>query len=128
MTDERPWLTLTEAVALTGLNRETLRSRARRGLIPHRRGNAGNMLVQIDRGMTGDDRDATAPDRGMTDAVTELQEEVTELRDRLARSEAAREKAEEVAAAKVAAKEEVIAELRALLADARRPWWRKLLG
>jgi hypothetical protein len=30
--------------------------------------------------------------------------------------------------AEVAAKEEPIAEERAMLADARRPWWRKLIG
>jgi hypothetical protein len=34
MTDEPPWLTLTAAAELTGLNRETIRSRARRNLIP----------------------------------------------------------------------------------------------
>jgi hypothetical protein len=47
MTDELPWLTLTDAAELTGLNRETIRSRARRNLIPSRRGNAGQLLVQI---------------------------------------------------------------------------------
>ncbi len=40
MTDPRPheppWLDLSEAAALTGLDREAVRSLVRRGLIPHR--------------------------------------------------------------------------------------------
>ena len=132
MTDELPWLTLTDAAELTGLNRETIRSRARRSLIPSRRGNAGQLLVQVtgavtapDQGMTDQD---TASDRGLTGVMTELQEELTDLRDRVTRAEAERDAAREVAEAKVMAMERQLADLREQLAWHRRSWWRRLRG
>ena len=129
MTDELPWLTLTDAAELTGLNRETIRSRARRGLIPSRRGNAGHLLVQITGAVTVPDRgvadQVTAYNRDLTEVVTELQEELTDLRDRVTRAEAEREAVREVAEAKVAAAERLVTELQAMLAAARRPWWRR---
>lgn len=135
MTEELPWHGLTEAAELTGLNRETLRSRARRGLIPSRRGNAGQIVVQIPAELTGPTGSnqgttgaATAPDQGITEALTELREEVTELRDRVTRAEAERDRATEVAEVKVAAAERIIGRLEADLAAARLPWWRRVLG
>ena len=129
MTDELPWLTLSEAADLTGLNRETVRSRARRGLIPYRRSNRGEMVVQIAGAATGADREATGavtdPDRGLAEVVTELQEEITDLRDRVTKAEADRDRAVEVAAARVEASERIIAELRAEVEYWRRPWWRR---
>jgi hypothetical protein len=125
VTEELPWLTLTEAAERTGLNRETIRSRARRGLIPYRRGNNGGMLVQV---ATGSDRDVTAPDRGLTEALTDLQDEIADLRERLARSEADAAAARAIAASQVEAKDQIIAELKMMLTDARRPWWQRLLG
>src|SRR4051794_2702024 len=58
-TDEPPWLTLNEAAERSGTNRETLRSRARRGLLNSRRGNTGQLLVQLP-GVTEPDRPVTA--------------------------------------------------------------------
>jgi hypothetical protein len=113
---------LTEAAERSGLNRETIRSRTRRGLIPPRRNNAGQLVVQL---MTGPDRDlnapVTAPNLGMTEVVTELQEEITELRDRVTRAEVERDPERDVAAARVEAAERVIAELREMLVEARKP-------
>jgi hypothetical protein len=60
--------------------------------------------------------------------VTELQEELTDLRDRATRAEAERDKALEVAEAKVAAAERIVEELKAMLVEARRPWWRQFVG
>lgn len=154
MTDELPWLGLTEASELTGLNRETLRSRARRGLIPSRRGNAGQVLVQIPTGMTGE---ATANDQGttgvmtgndlgMAEILTELREEIADLRDRLTRAEAERDRAKDraeveiraaqavavadvaTARAEIRAAERTIARLEAELAEARKPLWRRIMG
>jgi hypothetical protein len=125
VTDDLPWLSLSEAAERTGLNRETIRSRARRGLIPWKRGNNGGMLVQV---VTGPDRDVTEPDRGLTEAMTELQDEITDLRERLTRAETERDAARDKAAAQVQAKDEVIVELKAMLAAARRPWWRRWRG
>jgi multidrug resistance efflux pump len=57
-----------------------------------------------------------------------LQEELTDLRDRVTRAEAERNKAIEVAEAKVAAAERLVTELQAMLAAARQPWWRRWRG
>jgi hypothetical protein len=135
MTDEPPWLTLTEAAKLSGMNRETICSGARRNLIPARRGNAGQLVVQVPpnpTGSTGSDRGATgaatAPDRGLAEALTELQDELTDLRDQVTRAEEQRDAAREVAEARVAAMERLVRELQAMLAEARRPWWRRWRG
>jgi hypothetical protein len=47
MTDDQPWHSLTEAARLTGLDREAIRSRARRDLLPSRKNNRGELLVQL---------------------------------------------------------------------------------
>jgi hypothetical protein len=76
---------------------------------------------------------------GTTDAArweaAELHEEVAELRVKLARAQEQVEAARAVAAADVAAAQakaaalrELIDELKAQLAEARRPWWRRLFG
>ena len=41
MAEEQPWLSLTEAAAVSGLAREAIRARVRRGLITARKGNRG---------------------------------------------------------------------------------------
>ena len=46
------------------------------------------------------------------------------LREELAETRVAQARAEEQAAAK----DELIAELKAMLAEARRPWWRRRIG
>ena len=93
---------------------------------------------------------ALGADSGMSEALAELREEVAELRVALAKAEMRAESitavakgeveaAKRVAAAEVegmreqleagvAARNAVIEELRAMLADARRPWWRRLVG
>src|SRR4051794_18833257 len=113
LTDARPWLSLTEAAEQTGLDREAVRSRARRGLIPSRKGNRGQLLVQVPTDlMTASDR---GDDRQLADhggVIADLQAEVVEVRLLLARAEADRDAAKAIAAAEVAAKDTLIAELR----------------
>ena len=128
-TAEAPWLTLREAAERSGLDREAIRSRARRGLIPKRMGNRGEWLVQLPAELV------TEHDQAMTENVTrgdgaiaDLQSEVTELRVALARAETERDAAKAVAMAEIAAKDALLGELRLLLADARRPFWRRWLG
>jgi hypothetical protein len=126
MADEPSWLTMSEAAARSGLHRDAIRSRARRGLIPSRRDNRGQWLVQLSaEAMTtldqGDDHDLAM-------VVADLQAEVADLRVALARAEADRDAAKTVAVAEVAAKDVLVAELRKLLDDARRPWWRRWVG
>jgi hypothetical protein len=91
-------------------------------------------------GTTGTARSQHDDDRaGTIDAArweaVELREEVTELRVELARAQEQVEAARAVAAADVAAVQakeavlrELVDELKAQLAEARRPWWRRLLG
>jgi hypothetical protein len=150
--DEQPWLSLTEAAARTGRDREAIRARARRGLIPYRQGNRGQWLVQLPADLMAAPN--TAEHAAEADLVADLQAEVAELRLALARAEAARDTAKAAAVAEMAAEvaearreaavatakfeererahaaevtavREFVAELRALLADARRPWWQR---
>src|SRR3954465_13750415 len=133
MTEEQPWHSLTEAARMTGLDREAIRSRARRGLVPSRKGNRGELAVQIPAElMTGDDRGTGHPlaEEVITlrVAMADLTAEVGDLRELLARAEAERDAAESVAEAQVSAAREVVVELKAMLAEARKPWWRRWVG
>ena len=136
LTAEQPWLSLTEAAELTGLDREALRSRARRNLIPSRKGNRGQLLIQVPTDFTNghdrdDDRDSRERDRdlaGLREAMTDLVAEVGELRVALARAEADRDAARAITTAELAAKDQVITELRTMLVELRRPWWRRWLA
>ncbi len=133
MTEEPPWLTLSEAAERTGHDREALRSRARRGHIPKRVGNRGEWLVQVpadletvdDRGGDqGLDRGATVEATTLRAVVADLTAEVGELRVQLARAEAERDAARTEAA--LTAQRELVDELKRLLHDTRRPWWQRL--
>ena len=118
MADPRPheqqWLDLSEAAAMTGLDPEAIRSRAKRGLIPHRTDDQGRWLVQIPPGsVTADDRARSgASDAGLGEAVTELLAEVAGLRDELARAEAGRDAAERAAEIEVALLREELGQAR----------------
>jgi septal ring factor EnvC (AmiA/AmiB activator) len=143
MTDERPWLTLAEAAERTGLTKEALRSRARRGLISTRRSNSGATLVQVGTAMTAG---VTTGDQALTATLTELREEIAELTTRLTKAEVERDSLakemdrtvtamERSKVEAVAARDELVVELKAMLhelrqelAEARRPWWRRWFG
>ena len=78
---EPPWLSLSEAAALTGLDREAVRSLVGRGLIPHMVDDRGRRLVRIPLGsVTADDRARSAGSNAT------LGEEVAALREELART------------------------------------------
>ena len=111
---EQQWLSLSEAAAMTGLDPEAIRSRAGRGLIPHRTDGQGRWLVQIPPGsVTADDRARpVASNVVLGEAVTGLLAEVAGLREALARAEAGRDAAERAAEIEVAL-------LRAELGQAR---------
>jgi hypothetical protein len=57
-----------------------------------------------------------------------LRAELTEARIRASVAEARLEAEREAAKGQAAARDATIGELRAMLADARRPWWRRLVG
>ena len=131
---EQQWLDLSEAAAMTGLDPEAIRSRARRGLIPHRTDDQGRWLVQIPPGsVTGDDRARSAASNAVLgEAVAGLQAEVAGLREGLARAEAGRDAAERTAESETALLREQLGqargradrlegELRAVLAEQAGP-------
>lgn len=93
---EQQWLDLSEAAAMTGLDPEAIRSRAGRGLIPHRTDDQGRWLVQIPPGsVTADDRARSAASNAVPgEVMAELLAEVASLREGLARAEAGRYAAE----------------------------------
>ncbi len=146
MTDEdgRIWLPLHNAAIKLGKSSDAVRSMIRRGRLSTRKANDGRLLVAVPTAndqpggglTTADDGRATVfsqADDGQTTA--ELQHEITEIREQLARAEERAEAARAIAAADVAtAKAEAVAlrelvdELKAQLADARRPWWRQWFG
>lgn len=151
MAAEDPWLGLTEAAQRSGLAREAIRARARRGQVPSRKGNRGELMVQLPAELlTGHSQGESGPGRVearmWADLVTDLTSEAAELRERLAKAETEARAAEAVAEAKVEAARDVasarvsaakleVAAVRELadrltveIADARRPWWRKLIG
>jgi hypothetical protein len=132
-----PWLTLSEAAERTGRHIDALRSLVRRKRLPAKKGNAGQCLVQLPADLLAQ------PDKvrdigtglGGDEVMAGLMAEVTELREALARAEAEARTARDTAGARVAAvraevdaKDALIAELKAMLAEARRPWWRRLIG
>ena len=144
MAEEDPWLSLTEAAQRSGLAREAIRARARRGQISSRKGNRGELLVQLPAEMlAGSGQTMTGP---QADLVADLLAEVADPRARLARAEAdvsmanalaearadaARDTADaRVIAARVEARavRELCDRLTAELLEARRPWWRRLIG
>ncbi len=146
MTDEdgRIWLPLHDAAVKLGKSSDAVRSMIRRGRLSTRKANDGRLLVAVPTAVdqSGDGL-ATAEggraaafgqaDDGQTTA--ELQQEITEIRERLARAEEQVEAARAIAAADVAAAKaeavalrELVDELKAQLADARRSWWRRLIG
>jgi hypothetical protein len=128
--DATPWMTLSEAADQTGRHIDALRSLVRRKRLPARKGNGGQWLVQIptDPLTQSDKVGALGRDLGSDEVVAGLMAEVTELREALARAEAEAQAARDTAGARVAvvraevtAKDELIAELKAMLAEARRP-------
>lgn len=144
---EPPMISLAEAAVLAGRHPEALRSMIRRGQLSARRDNRRGWLVAAPQpaGTAAEPVENTSrppsdrliPD--MEDALAELREEVAGLREALGRSEAGREaavalarKEGELEAAKAQAEatvlRELVAELKAALVDARRPWWRRWMG
>jgi hypothetical protein len=138
---EPSWVTLAEASARTGRHIDALRTMVRRGKLERQKGNAGQWLVKLPPdGLARSDRgNDLVVDPDLTEVVAELREEATELRVALARAEAshdamlaqARAEGDARAAraeAEAVAQRELAAELRKLLDDARRPWWRRWLA
>jgi chromosome segregation ATPase len=140
MTDEQPWHSLTEAARLTRLDREAIRSRARRDLLPTRKNNRGELLVQLPAELLagvdqGADHPSTEELAGLRAAIADLTAEVSELRGDLREARSEAKAAERVAEAEVkAARDRLdreldrVARLEEELRELRRPWWRWFVG
>ena len=119
------WLPLGEASQRLGISVDALRARVRRGLVEHRKDNNRRIVVLVgdqappSRSPVGDE----SADR-MRQERDEASAEADHWRAQAkqARIEAAGYKAQ------AEAKEVLIAELRELLAAARRPWWQRWIG
>jgi hypothetical protein len=129
--DTAPWMPLSEAAERSGRHIDALRSLVRRKRLPAKKGNAGQWLVQLPPELA---EPSTRPDKvtdlGSDEVISGLMAEVTELREQLARSQAEAHATRDTAGAQVAAvraevaaKDQLIVELKAMLAEARRPWF-----
>jgi hypothetical protein len=149
-----PLVSLADASAMTGRPAEAIRAMVRRGKLKALKGNDGRTLVAIPaelirppgqpstsraNGQDGRPASREEADDGRVAALNEAVEEwrsaAEEARlaaavaeSRLAEAERAHVAEVAAATAKVEAAERLIVELRKLLDDARRPWWRRLLG
>lgn len=116
--EQGPWLTLSEAASRSGLHREALRARAKRGQLPSRRGNAGHLLVQLPPDLLNSAHGAAqgvaqAQVEQLAEVVHDLEGELGELRERLARAEAERDAAVRTGEVEVRLLRETLAEARA---------------
>jgi hypothetical protein len=120
------WLPLAEAARRLGVTVDSLRKRASRGLVEHRKGNDGRIVVLVN-GETAASQWLADPDE-LAEARAETERWRTLAEQRgidLARAEERATATERVAEAKVAAAERLVEELKAMLAEGRRPWWRR---
>jgi hypothetical protein len=134
---DSPMLPMAEAARRLGKSQDAVRSMVRRGRLTAVRGNDGRLLVPVPA-----DLEAAADQSGPGDGLAEALAEADHWRERAhqAELEAARARAElkaagdvaaarlETAMARAEAQAAVVEELKAMLAEARRPWWRTLWG
>jgi hypothetical protein len=135
--DGLTWLPLQEAAVRLGKSSDAVRSLVRRDRLTARKRNNGGLLVAVptDLDRSGDGQPTAggrSADGQMTaelrDTIAELQAELLEARVAQARAEAERDGLRATAAAETAALNVLVTELRADLAEARRPWWRRWVG
>jgi hypothetical protein len=104
------WLTIAAAARQLGVSPRAVRGRIKRGTIEWK---AAGKLVRVQTEDTSADGSRDDPE----DEVDRLQEELLEARVAQARAEE-----------RAVALRELVDELKAQLAEARRPWWRRLIG
>jgi hypothetical protein len=140
---EPPRLPLAEAAVRLGKSVDAVRAMIRRRKLATTRGNDGRLLVSVPPSLVqtdaharpgdGETGDRSQPgarlgdDEEATRLLTERDEALAEAdhwREQAHRAELAQARAE----AEIVAKNELIGELKALLAEVRRPWWRRLIG
>jgi hypothetical protein len=114
------WLPMAEAASQLGLNPVALRSRLRRGQYRARKGNDGRVMVEVDARSSHGQAAVTAEDELRVELDILRREHAVALEKARGELETAR-----IAQARAEAErdslERLIGELRAMLADARRP-------
>jgi multidrug resistance efflux pump len=130
------WLPLAEAARRLGVTVDSLRKRASRGLVEHRKGNDGRIVVLVD-GETAASQWLADPDE-LAEARAEAERWRALAEQRgidLARAEERATAAARVAEAEVkAARDQLdrelarVARLEEELRELRRPWWRRFVG
>jgi hypothetical protein len=104
------WLTIAAAARQLKVSSRAIRGRIDRGTIQWKAaGNAGKLVL-----VHPEDTPADDPGAGPEDEVDRLREELMEARVAQARAEE-----------RAAALRELVDELKAQLAEARRPWWKR---
>ena len=126
------WLSIAEAARRLRISPRSVRGRIARGTIQWKpAGNAGK-LVLVEPGGTPAGSPGGAPEGDETERLryemAELQEELLEARVAQARAEERAMVLREALDRERDQHRELVDELKAQLAEARRPWWRKLLG
>ena len=136
---EPPRLSLADAAARLGKSVDAVRAMIRRGKLATVRGNDGRLLVTVppsldqatDRPRPGADEAGDRLSLGDEGQVSRLLVERDEAlaeadhwREQAHRAELAQARAE----AELGAKDALVAELKAMLAEARRPWWRRWIS
>jgi hypothetical protein len=137
MPDEPSWLTLSEAASRSGLHKEALRARAKRGQLPSRRGNLGQVLVQLPSDLAHPPAHdgAQVQLEHLAEVVRDLEQELSEVRERLVKAETERDAAVRTGEIEARLLREVLEREQARadalaqeLRDMRRPWWRRWVG
>ena len=118
MAETDVWLTLGEAAAATGSKPERIRSLARRGTIQRQRGNSRDWLYHITPELAAARAGTMADPNDSTDDAAPRQQ-VAEMRVELARAEERAAAAERLASVEVAARDQLVIELRSALARER---------
>jgi hypothetical protein len=111
--EDGEWLSVAAAAKRLGISPRAVRGRIDRGTIRWKPAeNTGKLVLVHPEDTTAEDQEDVTKDE-----TDRLREELTEARIGQARAEE-----------RAAALRELVDELRAELAAARRPWWRKLTG
>lgn len=113
-----------EAAERLGRSVDAVRSLVRRGRLAARRGNNGQLLVTLPPDATVETPVADEASDSRDDALAVMRDEAEHWRREAeeARVRAARAEGE------VAAQRELVGELKRLLEETRRPFWRRWLG
>ena len=137
--DETSWLTYGQAADKLGVSRQAVRQKAIRGRWPRTKGNDGQARVQVPEQpyrvptVSGQAPDVSLLD-SLRDHVASLKAENETLKAQFAGAEgravaeSARAGEECTKTAQAIAAFETLAQRLEAIAEARRPWWRRLVG